>query len=126
MRSTRVSVEGRVLCIDKSSSTLRWVVDGAVQKTLDARFGGSATSTREGQFSVFLKDADHVSHLYGSSMPFSMFFSGGQAVHYSLGLRGGRLQRRLTRLRQHQGLRRRSPGSTTRSEVGDKVIVYWS
>ncbi|WP_296603389.1 peptidoglycan-binding domain-containing protein, partial [Nocardioides sp.] len=30
---------GRVLCIDKTSSTLRWVVDGAVQQTLDVRFG---------------------------------------------------------------------------------------
>ncbi len=29
------------------------------------------------------KSRDHVSSLYGSSMPFAMFFSGGQAVHYS-------------------------------------------
>ena len=28
-------------------------------------------------------DRDHVSGMYGSAMPFSMFFSGGQAVHYS-------------------------------------------
>ena len=37
----------------------------------------------EGEFSVYLKDVDHVSHLYGSSMPYAMFFSRGQAVHYS-------------------------------------------
>ena len=47
------------------------------------RFGASYTPTREGLFHVYLKDADHVSHLYGSAMPYSMFFSGGQAVHYS-------------------------------------------
>ena len=48
------------------------------------RFGASSdTPTREGVFHVYLKDADHVSQLYGSAMPYSMFFSGGQAVHYS-------------------------------------------
>jgi hypothetical protein len=74
---------GRSLCIDKTSSSLRWVVDGSVQMTLDVRFGSEFTPTREGRFSVYSKDADHVSKLYGSSMPLSMFFSGGQAVHYS-------------------------------------------
>ena len=51
--------------------------------TLDVRFGSEFTPTREGLFSVYWKDADHVSELYGSPMPLSMFFSGGQAVHYS-------------------------------------------
>ena len=74
---------GRSLCIDKTSSSLRWVVDGSVHMTLDVRFGSEFTPTREGRFSVYWKDADHVSKLYGSSMPLSMFFSGGQAVHYS-------------------------------------------
>jgi lipoprotein-anchoring transpeptidase ErfK/SrfK len=72
-----------VLCIDKTSQTLRWVVDGTVRKTVDVRFGASYTPTREGIFSVYLKSRDHVSRLYGSAMPFAMFFSGGQAVHYS-------------------------------------------
>ncbi len=74
---------GRVLCVDKTSRSLRWVVDGQVQVTLDARFGGVGHETREGQFSVLRKDADHVSTLYDTSMPYAMFFSGGQAVHYS-------------------------------------------
>jgi peptidoglycan hydrolase-like protein with peptidoglycan-binding domain len=74
---------GRALCIDKTSSSLRWVVDGSVRMTLDVRFGSEFTPTREGLFSVYWKDADHVSELYGSPMPLSMFFSGGQAVHYS-------------------------------------------
>ena len=74
---------GRALCIDKTSSSLRWVVDGAVRTTLDVRFGSEFTPTREGEFSVYWKHADHVSRLYGSAMPLSMFFSGGQAVHYS-------------------------------------------
>jgi peptidoglycan hydrolase-like protein with peptidoglycan-binding domain len=74
---------GRVLCVDKTSQTLRWVVDGKILKTVDVRFGASYTPTREGVFSVYLKSRDHVSRLYDSPMPFAMFFSGGQAVHYS-------------------------------------------
>ncbi|WP_244931275.1 L,D-transpeptidase family protein [Nocardioides sp. W7] len=74
---------GRVVCVDKSSRTLRWVVDGEVLKTVDARFGGPGLATREGAFRVQRRSRDHVSSLYGSSMPFAMFFSGGQAVHYS-------------------------------------------
>ncbi|WP_341924025.1 L,D-transpeptidase family protein [Nocardioides psychrotolerans] len=74
---------GRVLCIDKTSSTLRWVVGGEVLRTVDTRFGGSATPTREGTFSVDSKSRDHVSSLFDTPMPFAMFFSRGQAVHYS-------------------------------------------
>lgn len=74
---------GLALCIDKTSDSLRWVVDGAVEMSLDVRFGSSETPTREGSFSVYRKSRDHVSTLYDSSMPFAMFFSGGQAVHYS-------------------------------------------
>ena len=74
---------GRALCVDKSSQTLRWVVDGQVLKTVDVRFGSDELPTREGAFEVFQKSRDHVSSLYDTSMPFAMFFSGGQAVHYS-------------------------------------------
>jgi peptidoglycan hydrolase-like protein with peptidoglycan-binding domain len=74
---------GMALCIDKTSDSLRWVVDGEVAMSLDVRFGSSETPTREGLFSVYRKSRDHVSTLYDSSMPFAMFFSGGQAVHYS-------------------------------------------
>src|SRR3954453_12366298 len=82
-RLDRRCLTGRVLCIDKSSNSLRWVVGGAVQTSLDVRFGSEYTPTREGLFTVYWKDRDHVSDLYGSSMPLSMFFSRGQAVHYS-------------------------------------------
>lgn len=74
---------GQVLCIDKTSRTLRWVIGGDVQTTLDARFGSEMTPTREGTFSVYWKSRDHVSSLYDTPMPYAMFFDGGQAVHYS-------------------------------------------
>ncbi len=69
--------------MDKSTNSLRWVVDGKVISTFDVRFGSDELPTREGAFTVFSKSRDHVSSLYDTSMPFAMFFSGGQAVHYS-------------------------------------------
>jgi peptidoglycan hydrolase-like protein with peptidoglycan-binding domain len=76
-------VTGRALCVDKSTNSLRWVVDGTVRMSVDVRFGSAELPTREGQFAVFSKSRDHVSSLYDTSMPYAMFFSGGQAVHYS-------------------------------------------
>ena len=118
---------GRVLCIDKTSRTLRWVVDGHVTQQLDARFGSTLndTPTREGLFHVYLMDADHVSQLYGSSMPFAMFFSGGQAVHYSsdfaaVGYDGA--SHGCVNIRDYDGIKR----LFSQVRVGDKVVVYWS
>ncbi|HSV37649.1 MAG TPA: L,D-transpeptidase, partial [Nocardioidaceae bacterium] len=116
---------GRALCVDKASSSVRWVVDGEVLLSLDARFGGNGYFTREGAFSVYLKSRDHVSDLYDTSMPFAMFFSGGQAVHYSPdfaanGYNGA----------SHGCVNTRDYDEIAwlfdRVEVGDKVIVYWS
>ncbi|WP_374454658.1 peptidoglycan-binding protein [Nocardioides sp.] len=74
---------GRAMCVDKTSRSLRWVVDGVVLRTVEVRFGSDELPTREGAFAVFRKSRDHVSSLYDTPMPFAMFFSGGQAVHYS-------------------------------------------
>ncbi|MEU1902574.1 L,D-transpeptidase family protein [Streptomyces hygroscopicus] len=74
---------GRVLCISKSSRTLAWMVNGRVVSAMDVRFGSEYTPTREGLFQVNFKSRDHVSTIYDTPMPYAMFFSGGQAVHYS-------------------------------------------
>ncbi len=116
---------GRALCVDKSSRTLRWVVGGQVVRTLDVRFGSEYTPTREGVFSVSYKNRDHVSSLYGSSMPFAMFFSGGQAVHYSsdfaaVGYNGA--SHGCVNVRDHDGI----AALYDDVQVGDKVVVYWS
>ncbi|MGW0870228.1 L,D-transpeptidase family protein [Streptomyces sp. NPDC002740] len=76
-------LSGRVLCIDKTTRTLRWMVDGRTLTTVSVRFGSQYTPTREGVFHIYWKSRDHVSTLYHSPMPYAMFFSGGQAVHYS-------------------------------------------
>jgi peptidoglycan hydrolase-like protein with peptidoglycan-binding domain len=116
---------GRALCVDKTTRTLRWVVDGAVQKTFDVRFGGEFTPTREGAFSVSYKSRDHVSSLYDTAMPFAMFFSGGQAVHYSpdfasVGYNGA--SHGCVNVRDHDGI----AWLFDQVQVGDQVIVYWS
>ena len=74
---------GRVMCVDKATRTLTWVVDGKPLMVMWARFGMPGLETREGTFSVFKKYEYVVSNLYFTPMPYSMFFSGGQAVHYS-------------------------------------------
>ncbi|MFF8369025.1 peptidoglycan-binding protein [Streptomyces lydicus] len=74
---------GRVICISKRSNTLAWVVDGRIVSAMDVRFGSQYTPTREGTFALTFKSRRHVSTLYHTAMPYAMFFSGGQAVHYS-------------------------------------------
>lgn len=74
---------GMALCLDKTAKTLRWVDDGKIRLTIDVRFGLAGMDTREGTFRVFWKSRNHTSSLYDSWMPYALFFSGGQAVHYS-------------------------------------------
>lgn len=118
-------VTGRALCVDKTSQSLRWVVDGVVLRTVEVRFGSDELPTREGAFAVFRKSRDHVSSLYDTPMPFAMFFSGGQAVHYSPdfaanGYNGA----------SHGCVNVRDRGAVEwlfdHVRLGDKVIVYRS
>lgn len=116
---------GRVMCVDKTSRTIRWVVDGKVLKTMDVRFGAPATPTREGLFTVGFKSRDHRSSLYDTDMPFAMFFSGGQAVHYSadfasVGYNGA--SHGCVNVRDYDGV----AWLFDQVEVGDEVVVYWS
>jgi peptidoglycan hydrolase-like protein with peptidoglycan-binding domain len=116
---------GLALCIDKSSQSLRWVVSGDVRLAVDVRFGSAELPTREGQFSVYRKSRDHVSSLYNTSMPFAMFFSGGQAVHYSPdfaanGYYGA--SHGCVNVRDYDAI----AGLFDEVPLGTKVIVYWS
>lgn len=116
---------GRALCVDKTSRTVRWVVDGEVRKTMAVRFGSAYTPTREGLFHVGWMSRNHVSKLYDTSMPFAMFFSGGQAVHYSpdfaaTGYNGA--SHGCVNVRDYAGIQ----WLFDQVRVGDKVVVYWS
>ena len=89
------------------------------------RFGAEYTPTREGLFHVYFMNADHVSKLYGSEMPYAMFFSGGQAVHYSsdfasVGYYGA--SHGCVNIRDYEGVK----WLFSQVRVGDTVVVYWS
>ncbi|WP_157683475.1 L,D-transpeptidase family protein [Microlunatus soli] len=116
---------GRAICINKSTSQLTWVVDGKPQLHFDVRFGADTTPTREGAFSVGWKAEDWESTLYHSKMPYSMFFSGGQAVHYSsdFAARGyAGASHGCVNVRDLEGIK----SLFSQAQVGDKVIVYRS
>ena len=116
---------GRAMCVDKSSSTVRWVADGKVLRTMAVRFGSSYTPTREGLFQVNSKSRDHVSSLYDTPMPFAMFFSGGQAVHYSpdFAARGyAGASHGCVNVRDQAGI----AWLYDQVAIGDKVVIYWS
>jgi len=116
---------GRVLCTDKTDQVLRWVVNGRVLLEMDARFGRPSLPTREGQFSVYWKDRDHVSGLYEADMPYSMFFSGGQAVHYSSDFAETgytSASHGCVNIRDYDGV----AWLFDQVHVGDRVVIYWS
>lgn len=120
----RRCLTGRVLCASKTTNKMHWMIDGKILETVDVRYGRPGLETREGQFQVNWKSRNHVSSLYGSAMPFSMFFSGGQAVHYSSdfatrGWVGGSAG--CINVRDWNTLER----IYNQVRVGDKVVVYW-
>ncbi|MEV6587742.1 L,D-transpeptidase family protein [Streptomyces acidicola] len=115
---------GRVLCISKTSRTLRWMIDGRTLSTVEVRFGSEYTPTREGVFSVSFKSRHHWSTLYDTPMPYAMFFSGGQAVHYSSDFAA----------RGYYGASHGCVNVRDEAKIaelfaqvrtGDKVVVYW-
>lgn len=80
--------ERQVLCIDKTSKLLRYVLKGKVVQTLDVRFGVPGLETPTGSFRVWYKDRYATSGINGpdaprAPMPYALFFNGDIAVHYS-------------------------------------------
>ncbi|MFB7403220.1 L,D-transpeptidase family protein [Streptomyces rubiginosohelvolus] len=117
-------LKGRVLCISKNSRTLAWMIDGKVVSAMDVRFGSEYTPTREGVFEVFWKSRDHVSTLYDTPMPYALFFSGGQAVHYSADFAAngyGGASHGCVNVRD----KKKVAALFDQVRTGDKVVVYW-
>ncbi|MFE7547650.1 L,D-transpeptidase family protein [Streptomyces gardneri] len=115
---------GRVLCISKESRTLAWMIDGKVVSSMDVRFGSENTPTREGTFSVGWKARKWTSTIYHTPMPYAMFFSGGQAVHYSsdFAARGyNGASHGCVNVRDRAKL----SALFDQVKVGDKVVVHW-
>ncbi|WP_314171745.1 L,D-transpeptidase family protein [Streptomyces winkii] len=114
---------GRALCVSKKSRTLAWYVNGRMLSAMDVRFGSAYTPTREGQFGVDFKSRHHVSTIYHTPMPYALFFSGGQAIHYSsdFAARGyGGASHGCVNVRD----KKRIAALFAQVRKGDKVVVY--
>ncbi|MGH3470882.1 MAG: L,D-transpeptidase family protein [Nocardioidaceae bacterium] len=71
-------------CYDRTLHQVTLFRAGVIRNSWLVRGGDYSMQTRKGTFGVFLRDIDHVSTLYDASpMPYSQFFSGGEALHGS-------------------------------------------
>lgn len=73
----------KVACASKADRKLRYMENGKIIAEFDARFGAPGTQTRNGVFKVYMKHQNHYSTIYHVTMPYAMFFDGGEAIHYS-------------------------------------------
>jgi lipoprotein-anchoring transpeptidase ErfK/SrfK len=73
-----------VVCVDLTSQTA-WIAERGMVTwgPYAVRSGRDRYETRTGTFHVQRKSLHHVSSIFGSPMPYAMFFSGGQAFHTS-------------------------------------------
>lgn len=113
-------VAGTVLCVDQGARTLRYVVDGTVERTVPVRLGGFAQHaknknwrnfpTANGTYRVYDKQRNPRSENYGAgAMPYSIMFHPDMYVHYSSGF-------------AKQGYAGSSHGCVN---VGDKAAITW-
>lgn len=76
-------VKGTVICADRKLLVVRLMRDGVQVDSADAIFGIGKYATRTGTHRVHTKTRFLISDLSGTPMPYSLFFSRGQAIHYS-------------------------------------------
>lgn len=79
----RCSGPGWDVCYDRRNHQVTLWRGGRLWNTWLVRGGASQYKTRTGTFTVFRREKTHRSSLFGSPMPYSQFFSGGQALHGS-------------------------------------------
>lgn len=124
-RIDRRCMTGRVLCVNKTTRKIHFLVNGRIYKSADARFGCRSTPTSSGSFKVYRKSRHHVSSLYHTPMPWAMFYKGGQAVHYSpdFAARGyNGCSHSCTNMRSKSAI----SYMYARIKIGDRVIIYRS
>ncbi|TWD81557.1 lipoprotein-anchoring transpeptidase ErfK/SrfK [Kribbella amoyensis] len=123
LRLDRRCMTGRIICVNKKTRKVAFLYNGKLLATGDARFGAPRTPTRNGMFKIQRKSKNHVSSIYKSPMPYAMFFSGGQAIHYSADFRA-----RGYNGASHGCVNMRDKNKIAwifaRAKVGDKVLVY--
>ncbi len=122
----RCKIRGRAICVDKTTRKLYFVKNKTVVQIMDSRFGcASRTPTRQGLFHIQRKSRYHTSSIYHVYMPYAMFFSDGQAVHWSKAfLKNGYhgCSHGCVNIRDRAGIAR----LFDRVRVGDRVVIYRS
>ncbi len=73
----------RAICANQTQKLVRYYIRGKLVFQEDARYSQPASWVREGNHTIVSRQWDLTSSLYGTWMPRAMFFSGGQAFHYS-------------------------------------------
>ena len=79
---------GTRICADLRNQRL-WLTKNGVRTYTAQRMRSGDTSlsqseaTKAGNHTIYWKNIDHVSSIFGSPMPYAMFFYGGQAIHES-------------------------------------------
>jgi lipoprotein-anchoring transpeptidase ErfK/SrfK len=73
---------GRIACVNLTDQIM-WVQVGSrvIFGPVHVRTGRAGHVTRTGLWHIYWRDEDHRSSLYGVAMPYSQFFSGGEAFH---------------------------------------------
>lgn len=76
--------DGWHVCYDRKRHQVNLYKHGSLYNSWLVRGGSYSTQTRTGNFTVQWRDIDHRSRTFGGApMPYSQFFSGGQALHGS-------------------------------------------
>ncbi|ADB30108.1 ErfK/YbiS/YcfS/YnhG family protein [Kribbella flavida DSM 17836] len=123
LRLDKRCMTGRIICMNKKTRKLAFLYNGKLLATGDVRFGGPRTPTRNGSFKVYRKSKNHVSSIYKSPMPYAMFFSGGQAVHYSADFKA-RGYNGASHGCANMRDKKKIAWIFARVKIGDKVLVY--
>ncbi|GAB3822596.1 L,D-transpeptidase [Kribbella italica] len=123
LRLDKRCMTGRIICVNKKTRKVAFLYNGKLLATGDARFGAPRTPTRNGFFKLQRKSKNHVSSIYKSPMPYAMFFSGGQAIHYSSDFKA-----RGYNGASHGCINMRDKNKIAwifnRVKVGDRILVY--
>jgi lipoprotein-anchoring transpeptidase ErfK/SrfK len=123
LRLDKRCMTGRIICVNKKTRKVAFLYNGKLLATGDARFGAPRTPTRNGYFKLQRKSKNHVSSIYKSPMPYAMFFSGGQAIHYSADFKA-----RGYNGASHGCVNMRDKKKIAwifaRVKVGDRILVY--
>lgn len=115
--------EYKVICVNKTTRKLYYVVNGSIQKTWDIRTGRPGYATREGSYRIYLKQLKSWSRPYQVWMPYAMYFDGGEAIHYSYEFANygyGVGSHGCVNMRDWNGIQ----WLYGQVNVGDKVVVY--